>query len=62
MPEFRGFVGGVRRDAAAVRAALERPDSSGQVEGQITKLKLLKRQGYGRAKVDLLGKRMLLMH
>jgi transposase len=53
------FANGVRKDAAAVRAALESPHSTGQVEGQITKLKLLKRQGYGRAKTDLLRQRLL---
>jgi transposase len=34
--------------------------SSGQVEGQVNRAKLLKRQGYGRAKIDLLRKRILL--
>ena len=52
-------VAGIRRDEAAVRAALELPWSQGQVEGQITKLKLLKRQMYGRAKLDLLQQRLL---
>jgi transposase len=36
-----------------------RPRSQGQTEGQITRLKLIKRQGYGRAKFDLLRKRVL---
>jgi transposase len=54
------FVNGVGKDEAAVRAALESPYSTGQVEGQITKLKLVKRQGYGRAKPDLLWQRLLL--
>ena len=53
------FASGVRKDEAAVRAALESPHSTGQVEGQITKLKLVKRQGYGRAKPDLLRQRLL---
>lgn len=58
-PELQSFVAGIRRDEAAVRAALELPWSQGQVEGQITKLKLLKRQMYGRAKLDLLQQRLL---
>lgn len=58
-PELHSFVAGIRRDEAAVRAGLELPWSQGQVEGQITKLKLLKRQMYGRAKLDLLQQRLL---
>jgi transposase len=53
------FANGVRKDEAAVRAALESPHSNGQVEGQVTKLKLIKRQGYGRAKADLIRQRLL---
>ena len=40
-------------------AAITSPWSSGQVEGQITKLKLVKRQMYGRAKLDLLEARLV---
>ena len=58
-PELRGFARGLSRDDAAVRAGLDLPWSQGQTEGQITRLKLLKRQGYGRAKFDLLRKRVL---
>ncbi len=47
------FANGIGRDQAAVLAAITSPWSSGQVEGQITKLKLVKRQMYGRAKLDL---------
>ena len=50
---------GLAADRAAVEAALSEPWSSGQVEGQITKLKLLKRQMYGRAKIDLLEARLV---
>ena len=53
------FVEGLRRDYAAVRAALEEPWSSGQAEGQINRLKMLKRQMYGRAGFELLRKRVL---
>ena len=45
---------GVLKDRAAVRAAITQPWSNGQVEAQIMKLKLVKRQMYGRAKIDLL--------
>jgi len=48
------------RSFAAVRAALDSPWSNGQVEGQVNRLKTLKRQMYGRAKFDLLRKRFLL--
>ncbi len=58
-PELRRFANGIHRDYAAVRAACELPWSQGPVEGQITRLKLLKRQMYGRAKLDLLRQRML---
>jgi transposase len=53
------FANGVRRDFAAVRAAITSMWSSGQTEGQITKLKLVKRQMYGRAKLDLLQARLV---
>jgi transposase len=59
IPEVVNFASGLRREHAAVQAALTLPYSNGQVEGQITKLKLLKRQSYGRAKLDLLRQRML---
>jgi transposase len=59
LPEVREFALGLRRDLAAVTAALREPWSSGQVEGQITRLKLLKRQGYGRQRFDLLRRRVL---
>jgi transposase len=51
---------GVRQGLPAVRAALELPWSTSPVEGQINRLKTLKRQMYGRAKLDLLGRRFLL--
>jgi transposase len=47
------------RDEAAVIAALETPWSNGPVEGQVHRLKLIKRQGYGRAHFDLLKQRVL---
>ena len=53
------FANGLRADEPAVAAALAEPWSNGQTEGQITKLKLVKRQMYGRAKPDLLRARLL---
>jgi transposase len=53
------FVIQLQRDAAAVRAALTLPWSTGPVEGHIHRLKLIKRQMYGRAKLDLLRIRVL---
>ena len=50
---------GVAKDAAAIRAAITERWSNGQTEGQITKLKLIKRQMYGRAKLDLLEARLV---
>jgi transposase len=54
------FAAGLKQDGPAVRAALTTLWSSGQSEGQITRLKLLKPQTYGRASFDLLRRRTLL--
>jgi len=53
------FAKGLVADYDAVRAAIAEPWSNGQTEGQITKLKMIKRQMYGRAKLDLLRARLL---
>jgi transposase len=53
------FANGITRDKAAVRAAITEPWSNGQTEGQIAKLKLVKRQMYGRGKLDLLQARLI---
>ena len=53
------FAQKLRADLAAVQAGLTLRWSNGQTEGQVNRLKLLKRQGYGRAKVDLLRQRVL---
>lgn len=53
------FANGVTKDYAAVQAAISSPWSNGQTEGQITKLKLVKRQMYGRGKIDLLQARIV---
>ena len=50
---------GLHRDLAAVRAAVETTWSNGQTEGQINRLKAIKRQMYGRAKSTYLKARVL---
>jgi len=57
--ELRGFARGLASDLAAVRAGLTLIHSNGQTEGQINRLKMLKRQMYGRENVDLLRQRVL---
>lgn len=59
LPEVQRFAKGLERDKAAVLAGLTLVYSNGQVEGQITKLKLIKRMMYGRAGFPLLWQRML---
>ena len=54
-----GFVSGLRRDAAAVQAALDLPWTTSPVEGQINRLKMIKRTMYGRAGFALLRARVL---
>ena len=56
---LKSLATGIGQAILAVRAALELPYSNGQTEGQVTRLKLLKRQMYGRAKLDLLRQRVL---
>ena len=59
IPAMKSFVKGLRRDQDAVDAAFSLPWSSGQVEGQVHRLKLIKRQMYGRAGFALLHRRVL---
>ena len=59
IPELTAFVAKLVQDQRAVEAALTQPYSQGQTEGQITRLKLLKRTMYGRANFDLLRQRFL---
>jgi transposase len=61
MRAWQTLATGLRKDGAAIRAALTTPWSNGQTEGQVNKLKLYKRQMRvaGRAKLDLLRARML---
>ncbi|HET7898531.1 MAG TPA: ISL3 family transposase, partial [Flavisolibacter sp.] len=58
--ELKGFASGVLSDLQAVKNAFNLSWSNGQVEGQINKLKTIKRQMYGRASFDFLRKRLLL--
>jgi transposase len=53
------FARGLRQDLLAVRAAFALPWSTSPVEGQINRLKMIKRQMYGRAGFDLLRQRVL---
>jgi transposase len=57
--ELKNFAQGVKRDYDAVKAGLTLEWSNGQTEGQVHRLKLLKRQMYGRGRFDLLRKRVL---
>lgn len=53
------FAYGLKKDISAVAAAVETSWSTGQVEGQINRLKMIKRQMYGRAGFELLRARVL---
>ncbi len=53
------FANGIRQDYSAVHNALSSIWSNGQVEGQVNRLKYIKRMMYGRANFDLLRKRVL---
>ena len=57
--KWKNFVKGLRHDLKAVTAALTSEWSNGQTEGQVNRLKFLKRQMYGRANFDLLRARVL---
>ncbi len=59
LPSFVTLAHGIRADAAAVEAALTTEWSNGAVEGHVHRVKLIKRQGYGRANFDLLRRRVL---
>ena len=59
IPEFVAFANGLTDDLQAVRPALEYEWSNGQTEGQVHRLKLVKRSGYGRAGFALLKARVL---
>jgi transposase len=59
LPKVRTFTRALRAEYAFLRAALEHEWSSGQTEGQITRLKFIKRQMYGRASFELLRQKVL---
>jgi len=59
IPELQGFANGLERDRAAVLAGLTLIHSNGQVEGQVTRTKLIKRMMYGRVGFALLRQRVL---
>ncbi len=59
LPALHSFARGLQRDFDAVTAGLTLPWSSGAVEGQVNRVKMIKRQMYGRAKFDLLRRRIL---
>lgn len=59
IPELNSFAAGVARDKEAVEAALKYEWSNGQTEGQINRVKMIKRGMFGRAKLDLLKARVL---
>ncbi|THV41222.1 ISL3 family transposase [Glycomyces buryatensis] len=61
-PSLRRFARGLRKDFDAVTAGLTLPHSSGAVEGNVNRLKMIKRKLYGRANLDLLRKLVLLNH
>jgi transposase len=58
--ELRRFALGLQEDDAAVQTGLSLPYSNGQTEGQIHRLKLVRRSMYGRGTFDLLERRVLL--
>jgi transposase len=59
-PDLNSFTAGLKRDWDAVIAGLTTAHNSGAVEGNVNRIKMIKRQMYGRAKFDLLRKRILL--
>jgi transposase len=59
-PALRSFASGLERDLDAVTAGLTLSHSSGSVEGTVNRIKMIKRQMFGRANFDLLRKRVLL--
>ncbi|MBG0831487.1 transposase [Planomonospora sp. ID67723] len=62
LPSLHGFASGLERDLDAVTAGLTLPWNSGPVEGHVNRIKMIKRQIFGRAGFALLRKRVLLTH
>jgi transposase len=59
LPDLETFGQGLQKDYSAIKAALTLPYSNGPVEGQINRLKLVKRAMYGRGDFELLRQRFL---
>src|SRR5262249_22400206 len=59
VPDLVTFAAGLRRERAELLAALTLPWSTRAVQGHVTRLKLIKRQGYGRAGLETLKRRLL---
>ena len=59
-PDLHSFTTGLKQDQIAVLNGLTLPYSSGAVEGNVNRIKMIKRQMYGRASFDLLRKRVIL--
>jgi transposase len=57
--DLKSFANGILRDYAAVYTAFSRPERNGITEGHINRLKFLKRQMFGRARLDLLRLKIL---
>ncbi|MFE0153550.1 ISL3 family transposase [Nonomuraea sp. NPDC059007] len=62
IPRLHSLARGLRSDQTAVTNGLSLPYSSGPVEGNVTRVKALKRSRYGRANLDLLRKLILHAH
>ncbi|MCB0490685.1 MAG: transposase [Cyclobacteriaceae bacterium] len=62
IPRLRTFAEGIQKDHSAVRNALDFHWSNGPTEGHINRLKLIKRQMFGRAKLDLLKRKFLYLN
>ena len=60
IPQLKNYAKGLEKDRAAVEGAIFSKCSNGQVEGQVNKLKAIKRQMYGRGTFQCLRKRVLL--
>jgi transposase len=60
VPAIETFAAGLQGDSGAINAALATSWSNGQTEGQVNRLKLIKRQMFSRASFDLLRRRVLL--
>ncbi|HEY3087502.1 MAG TPA: transposase [Jatrophihabitantaceae bacterium] len=60
LPALHSFTAGLKTDHLAVVNGLTLTHNSGAVEGNVNRIKMIKRQMYGRAKFDLLRKRVLL--